>query len=188
MYYTEQGEDFITTYFVTFDIEKMSKLRNDIIYNCSFIERITEYRKEEITEFDQKKYRVLKKEKVGDKYKYTYLEFHYPKLVKLIDNFIISKDSASLKAILDKNFKGELDTYENTLKNFIRELAQEDDKLKRNAIERKLSTLIDSTKDNKNQKDPRLYYDEVIKLIKLNPISKVSRISLEREEIRKRII
>ena len=92
MYYFKYNETSIEKYIVHFNRDELLHLRNSVVVNCSEL-----VHREIDSEYEIKETRRitnLKKNKVGDKYHYSYDEYIYPRLVALIDMLLKGDDRA----------------------------------------------------------------------------------------------
>ena len=192
MLYFRKNDDVIEKYQVNFDKEKIKKLKQEIINNCSFITHI-EYEgdyapilsNEIVRNFT---YTPTGKEReyfeeTRDIYHYSYDRYEPPYLVALINQLLLLNDNSK---VIDQILNYEIaskstidDKIELAYKEF-KEIDPEnatkkDEKLK------ELENLLKEKKLNINQQNIDLYYNQLIELIKFNlidslPINELNKI------------
>ena len=190
MLYFRKNNNVIEKYQVNFDKEKIEKLKNEIINNCSFITH-REYESDYAPILADKIIRNFTYTPTGkereyfeetrDIYHYSYDEYKPPYLVELI-NQLLNDNSKVIDQILN---------YEISLKSAIDDsidLAyQEFNRIDNENITKKteklkeLEDLLKAKELNMNQQNIDLYYNQLIGLIKFNlidslPISELGRI------------
>ena len=195
MIYFRKNNDLIEKYNVNFDKSKIKNLRQEIIDNCSFIEHIefeSDYSPRFIDEsliknFYYKNTGEKKEyfEETRDIYFYSYDEYKPPYLIKLIDKLLNNEENV-LRQIFsyDTSIKTGIDEINNKIKKLNTEFNKidiyniEDKKNKLNEIEE----LVKLKKLNKNQKNIENYYNELITLIDIKLVDKISVSELKRIE------
>ena len=191
MIYYKQNDEVIEKYNVTFDETKIIKLKERIIFECSFIKH-KEYTSDYGAGFkDHKLVKNFSYKKVGeheyweetrDIYKYVYDEYIPPKLVGFID-YLLKGTPTSIDAILNYNILQDISLdqrIEIATKEFneidINRMFVKKEKL------REIDNLIKAKKMNENQKSIEPYYKELISLIKFELIDTLSVSDIDRLE------
>lgn len=190
MLYFKKNDDVIEKYQVNFDKEKIEKLKQEIINNCSFITH-EEYESDYFPILSNKNirnftYTTTGKEKeyfeeTRDIYHFSYDKYEPPYLVALI-NRLLNDDSKVIDKILNYEISSKStidDSIELTYQEFKR--IDNENGTKRSEKLKELEDLLKAKKLNINQQNIDLYYNQLIKLIKFNlidslPISELNRI------------
>ena len=192
MLYFRKNDDVIEKYQVNFDKEKIKKLKQEIINNCSFITHI-EYESdcapilsnEIVRNFT---YTPTGKEKeyfeeTRDIYHYSYDRYEPPYLVALINQLLLLNDNSK---VIDQILNYEIaskstidDKIELAYKEF-KEIDPENATKKAKKL-KELENLLKAKKLNINQQNIDLYYNQLIELIKFNlidslPINELNKI------------
>lgn len=178
MFYFVNNEGIIEKYQVNFDKDKIEKLKNDIIKNCSFIQHkeyesdyFPRFRDEIIVNFtytptgEEKEYF----EETRDIYHFSYDQYQPPYLVDLINQLLNGNSKA-----IDEIFN--YDTSTLNINDRIKIINDEfneiptDDIFKKKKKLNELEDLLKSKEINKNQQSIDVYYAQLLKLIKFNLI------------------
>ena len=192
MIYFRKNDDVIEKYQVNFDKEKIKKLKQEIINNCSFITHI-EYEgdyapilsNEIVRNFT---YTPTGKEReyfeeTRDIYHYSYDRYEPPYLVALINQLLLLNDNSK---VIDQILNYEIaskstidDKIELAYKEF-KEIDPENATKKAEKL-KELENLLKAKKLNINQQNIDLYYNQLIELIKFNlidslPINELNKI------------
>lgn len=192
MLYFRKNDDVIEKYQVNFDKEKIKKLKQEIINNCSFITHI-EYEgdyapilsNEIVRNFT---YTPTGKEReyfeeTRDIYHYSYDRYEPPYLVALINQLLLLNDNSK---VIDQILNYEIaskstidDKIELAYKEF-KEIDPENATKKAEKL-KELENLLKAKKLNINQQNIDLYYNQLIELIKFNlidslPINELNKI------------
>lgn len=182
MIYYKQNNECIEKYNITFDEEKLSRLKEVIIKECSFIEH-----KVVTSEYGAGyKYESLVKnlsyKKVGeheyweetrDIYRYTYDEYIPPRLVFLIDS-LLKEYPSSIDEIFNYNINEDI-----SFDQRVKKATEEFNKIDINSIYEKkeklkeIDNLLKAKELNKDQKSIEPYYQELISLIHFELVDKL---------------
>lgn len=190
MIYFRKNDEVIEKYQISFDKEKIEKLKKEIINNCSFIKH-EEYESDYSPIFTNKiirnfKYTPTGKEKeyfeeTREIYRYSYDEYKPPYLVELI-NQLLNGNSKAIDKILnyDISTKSTIDDRIDLANQEFNKIAPEDIIKKREKL-KELEDLLNEKELNKNQQSIDVYYNQLVGLIKLDlidslPISELGRI------------
>jgi len=131
MYYFKYKDDVIEKYIVSFDINKVKKIRNNIINNCKVVIHKEYDGIKEPTGNEYIKIRNLTKMEIGkDVYRFSYDEVIYPLLVntinlllredaRAIDNIYLEKEYNNINELLDDNKRELLKLYYQKLKSIL---------------------------------------------------------------------
>ena len=131
MYYFKYKDDVIEKYIVSFDINKVKKIRNNIINNCKVVIHKESDGIKEPTSNEYIKIRNLTKMEIGkDIYHFSYDEVIYPLLVNTInmllredtvaiDNIYLEKEYNNINELLDDNKRELLKLYYQKLKSIL---------------------------------------------------------------------
>ena len=192
MLYFRKNDDVIEKYQVNFDKEKIKKLKQEIINNCSFITHIeceSDYTpilsNEIVRNFT---YTPTGKEReyfeeTRDIYHYSYDRYEPPYLVALINQLLLLNDNSK---VIDQILNYEIaskstidDKIELAYKEF-KEIDPENATKKAEKL-KELENLLKAKKLNINQQNIDLYYNQLIELIKFNlidslPINELNKI------------
>ena len=192
MLYFRKNDDVIEKYQVNFDKEKIKKLKQEIINNCSFITHIeceSDYTpilsNEIVRNFT---YTPTGKEReyfeeTRDIYHYSYDRYEPPYLVALINQLLLLNDNSK---VIDQILNYEIaskstidDKIELAYKEF-KEIDPENVTKKAEKL-KELENLLKAKKLNINQQNIDLYYNQLIELIKFNlidslPINELNKI------------
>lgn len=192
MLYFRKNDDVIEKYQVNFDKEKIKKLKQEIINNCSFITHIEcegDYApilsNEIVRNFT---YTPTGKEieyfeETRDIYHYSYDRYEPPYLVALINQLLLLNDNSK---VIDQILNYEIaskstidDKIELAYKEF-KEIDPENATKKAEKL-KELENLLKAKKLNINQQNIDLYYNQLIELIKFNlidslPINELNKI------------
>jgi len=184
MYYYIKRDDKIEKYKVVFDKETLDKLRTEIINKCSIIEHIERTGTRKPNYFDYLKIRNYKEKKVGrteprdnlfyspeDIYWYSYDQYNFPYLVKLIDE-LLKKDVQAVYKIYNPDFDREptsLEIKRKVLCEEINNIPNDNTNKKISKLE-ELQKLIEQIKINESQESVIPYYKEVQEAILLVPV------------------
>lgn len=189
-YYKKKGKD-IVKYEIEIDIEKLNKLRFEIINNCSHIEHIknsvTDRMKPDI--FDYEHIRNYSEKYIGvieyndfysmpeDAYEVEYDYYNHPQLVKYIDTLLKGDTNSieQIKKVKDENLDKEQELL-NEQQNIINELNDINnlDKSKQirllNKNQEKLLEYYKEQELNKNQVPSSKYKNKVLSCITLKEV------------------
>lgn len=191
MIYFMKNDELIEKYQVNFDKEIIEKLKNEIIYNCSFVKH-AEYESDYFPSFTDEIIRNFtytptgkKKEyfeETRDIYLYSYDEYNPPYLVELI-NQLLNEDSKAIDKILNYEIPAQLtiDDRINYANQEFDRIAPEDITKKKEKI-KELEDLLKAKELNKEQQSIDLYYDQLIGLIKFDLIDSLSISELDKVE------
>ena len=190
MLYFRKNDDVIEKYQIDFDKEKIKKLKQEIINNCSLIKHI-EYESdytpilsnEIVKNFTYTRTRKEREyfEETRDIYHYSYDRYEPPYLVELI-NQLLNDNSKVIDQILNYEISSEStidDSIELAYKEF-KEIDPENVTKKAEKL-KELEDLLKAKNYNINQQNIDLYYKELIELIKFNlidslPINELNKI------------
>ena len=190
MLYFRKNDDVIEKYQIDFDKEKIKKLKQEIINNCSLIKHI-EYESdytpilsnEIVKNFTYTRTGKEREyfEETRDIYHYSYDRYEPPYLVELI-NQLLNDNSKVIDQILNYEISSEStidDSIELAYKEF-KEIDPENVTKKAEKL-KELEDLLKAKKLNINQQNIDLYYKELIELIKFNlidslPINELNKI------------
>lgn len=192
MLYFRKNDDVIEKYQVIFDKEKIKKLKQEIINNCSFITHI-EYESDYAPILSNEIVRNFTYTPTGkereyfeetrDIYHYSYDRYEPPYLVALINQLLLLNDNSK---VIDQILNYEIaskstidDKIELAYKEF-KEIDPENATKKAEKL-KELENLLKAKKLNINQQNIDLYYNQLIELIKFNlidslPINELNRI------------
>ena len=192
MLYFRKNDDVIEKYQVNFDKEKIKKLKQEIINNCSFITHI-EYEgdyapilsNEIVRNFT---YTPTGKEReyfeeTRDIYHYSYDRYEPPYLVALINQLLLLNDNSK---VIDQILNYEIaskSTIDDKIELAYKEFKEIDPENATKKVEKlkELENLLKAKKLNINQQNIDLYYNQLIELIKFNlidslPINELNKI------------
>lgn len=190
MLYFRKNDDVIEKYQIDFDKEKIKKLKQEIINNCSLIKHI-EYESdytpilsnEIVKNFTYTRTGKEREyfEETRDIYHYSYDRYEPPYLVELI-NQLLNDNSKVIDQILNYEISSEStidDSIELAYKEF-KEIDPENVTKKAEKL-KELEDLLKAKNYNINQQNIDLYYKELIELIKFNlidslPINELNKI------------
>ena len=190
MLYFRKNDDVIEKYQIDFDKEKIKKLKQEIINNCSLIKHI-EYESdytpilsnEIVKNFTYTRTGKEREyfEETRDIYHYSYDKYEPPYLVELI-NQLLNDNSKVIDQILNYEISSEStidDSIELAYKEF-KEIDPENVTKKAEKL-KELEDLLKAKNYNINQQNIDLYYKELIELIKFNlidslPINELNKI------------
>ena len=190
MLYFRKNDDVIEKYQIDFDKEKIKKLKQEIINNCSLIKHI-EYESdytpilsnEIVKNFTYTRTGKEREyfEETRDIYHYSYDRYEPPYLVELI-NQLLNDNSKIIDQILNYEISSEStidDSIELAYKEF-KEIDPENVTKKAEKL-KELEDLLKAKNYNINQQNIDLYYKELIELIKFNlidslPINELNKI------------
>ena len=190
MLYFRKNDDVIEKYQMDFDKEKIKKLKQEIINNCSLIKHI-EYESdytpilsnEIVKNFTYTRTGKEREyfEETRDIYHYSYDRYEPPYLVELI-NQLLNDNSKVIDQILNYEISSEStidDSIELAYKEF-KEIDPENVTKKAEKL-KELEDLLKAKNYNINQQNIDLYYKELIELIKFNlidslPINELNKI------------
>ena len=202
MYYIEETDTEVIEYEVEIDKEKLLKLREKIIDECSAIEHKKINQVEGLLEpsfFEGRDIRNYKERRIGRKeyfyapdkdiYEIEYDEYHHTDIVRYIDYLLngaplgisLLKDySSSCKPItLLKNSElEEKNTIKKELKKPLKEMKISSLKQSINSLE----LLKEEIELNKNQVSDKIYYDAVMKCITLTEVDRLKKDDIKRIE------
>lgn len=192
MLYFRKNDDVIEKYQVNFDKEKIKKLKQEIINNCSFITHI-EYESDYAPRLSNEIVRNFTYTPTGkereyfeetrDIYHYSYDRYEPPYLVALINQLLLLNDNSK---VIDQILNYEIaskstidDKIELAYKEF-KEIDPENATKKAEKL-KELENLLKAKKLNINQQNIDLYYNQLIELIKFNlidslPINELNKI------------
>lgn len=192
MLYFRKNDDVIEKYQVIFDKEKIKKLKQEIINNCSFITHI-EYESDYAPILSNEIVRNFTYTPTGkereyfeetrDIYHYSYDRYEPPYLVALINQLLLLNDNSK---VIDQILNYEIaskstidDKIELAYKEF-KEIDPENATKKAEKL-KELENLLKAKKLNINQQNIDLYYNQLIELIKFNlidslPINELNKI------------
>lgn len=192
MLYFRKNDDVIEKYQVNFDKEKIKKLKQEIINNCSFITHI-EYESDYAPILSNEIVRNFTYTPTGkereyfeetrDIYHYSYDRYEPPYLVALINQLLLLNDNSK---VIDQILNYEIaskstidDKIELAYKEF-KEIDPENATKKTEKL-KELENLLKAKKLNINQQNIDLYYNQLIELIKFNlidslPINELNKI------------
>lgn len=192
MLYFRKNDDVIEKYQVNFDKEKIKKLKQEIINNCSFITHI-EYESDYTPILSNEIVRNFTYTPTGkereyfeetrDIYHYSYDRYEPPYLVALINQLLLLNDNSK---VIDQILNYEIaskstidDKIELAYKEF-KEIDPENATKKAEKL-KELENLLKAKKLNINQQNIDLYYNQLIELIKFNlidslPINELNKI------------
>ena len=192
MLYFRKNDDVIEKYQVNFDKEKIKKLKQEIINNCSFITHIeceSDYTpilsNEIVRNFT---YTPTGKEReyfeeTRDIYHYSYDRYEPPYLVALINQLLLLNDNSK---VIDQLFNYETAskwTIDDKIELAYKEFKEIDPENATKKVEKlkELENLLKAKKLNINQQNIDLYYNQLIELIKFNlidslPINELNKI------------
>lgn len=192
MLYFRKNDDVIEKYQVNFDKEKIKKLKQEIINNCSFITHI-EYESDYAPILSNEIVRNFTYTPTGkereyfeetrDIYHYSYDRYEPPYLVALINQLLLLNDNSK---VIDQILNYEIaskstidDKIELAYKEF-KEIDPENATKKAEKL-KELENLLKAKKLNINQQNIDLYYNQLIELIKFNlidslPINELNKI------------
>lgn len=192
MLYFRKNDDVIEKYQVNFDKEKIKKLKQEIINNCSFITHIeceSDYTpilsNEIVRNFT---YTPTGKEReyfeeTRDIYHYSYDRYEPPYLVALINQLLLLNDNSK---VIDQILNYEIaskSTIDDKIELAYKEFKEIDPENATKKVEKlkELENLLKAKKLNINQQNIDLYYNQLIELIKFNlidslPINELNKI------------
>lgn len=191
MLYFRKNDDVIEKYQVNFDKEKIEKLKQEIINNCSFITHIefeSDYTPRLSNEIIKNfTYTPTGKEKeyfeeTRKIYHYSYDRYEPPYLVTLI-NQLLNDNSKVIDQILNYEIPSKStidDSIDSAYKEF-KEINPEN-VTKRAEKLKELEDLLKAKKLNINQQNIDLYYKELMELIKFNLIDSLTLSELNKIE------
>ncbi len=193
MFYYKINNDLLEKYQVDFDSEKLRKLCNLIIDDCSSIKHY-EYNSDYAPYYlDSKLIRNLVTTNTGRVkeydmetryiYHFSYDKYEPPHLVSLIYG-LLNNDPQDLYEILNytiENTKLSLDSKINTLNQEFNQIDLEDISKKKEKL-KELEKLLKLKELNKNQKDIEAYYNQLISLIKFELVDSISISEINRIE------
>lgn len=196
-YYQEEKEEVIK-YDVTLNKEKLTRLRDEVINNCSKVVH-REYESDiEPDFFDVKRYRNYRAKKTGrvkeyygeDKniYELQYDEYIYPKLVNYIDMLLRGDFNIAYQSL--KVYKGENQEEPIESNGFIEIKTSIEHELTKDEINiTKLKELLNKVEEyqnnlklNKKRKSDMNYYQEVMSCITLTEIDRITKNEVKRVE------
>ena len=192
MLYFRKNDDVIEKYQVNFDKEKIKKLKQEIINNCSFITHIeceSDYTpilsNEIVRNFT---YTPTGKEReyfeeTRDIYHYSYDRYEPPYLVALINQLLLLNDNSK---VIDQILNYEIaskSTIDDKIELAYKEFKKIDPENATKKAEKlkELENLLKAKKLNINQQNIELYYNQLMELIKFNlidslPINELNKI------------
>jgi len=194
MFYFVKNDKRIEKYKVTFNKEALTKLRVEIINNCSEIEHYDYVDTDGPTYHDDFLHiRNLERIKVGkreyndfysedeDLYHYTYDAYEFPYLINLID-MLFHNNVHALNMILNPDFSLEPEPLEKRIKDLNKKANRiSNTKTKEKiAILEELEQLIAKSKLNINQKSVKEYYPKVQQFITLELVDTIYIYELEK--------
>ena len=191
MLYFRKNDEVIEKYQISFDKEKIEKLKKEIINNCSFIKH-KEYESDYSPRFTDEiirnfTYTSTGKEKeyfeeTRDICRYSYDEYKPPYLVELI-NQLLNGNSKAIDKILnyDISTKSTIDDRIDLANQEFNKIAPEDIIKKREKL-KELEDLLNEKELNKNQQSIDVYYNQLIGLIKFDLVDSLSISELGRIE------
>lgn len=191
MLYFRKNNKVIEKYLISFDKEKIEKLKNEIINKCSFINHI-EYESEILPTFTNKIIRnyidiptgevKMYFEETKDIYRFSYDEYEPPYLVELINQLLDGNLSAIDKILrYDISSKSNIDDRINLANIEFNNINLENIALRKAKLE-ELDKLYKLKELNKDQQSVELYYNQLIGLISFNLIDSLSISELDRIE------
>ena len=191
MLYFRKNDDVIEKYQVNFDKEKIEKLKQEIINNCSFITHI-EFESDYTPRLSNEIIRNFKYTPTGKEreyfeetrkiYHYSYDRYEPPYLVTLI-NQLLNDNSKVIDQILNYEIPSKStidDSIDSAYKEF-KEINPEN-VTKRAEKLKELEDLLKAKKLNINQQNIDLYYKELMELIKFNLIDSLTLSELNKIE------
>ena len=190
MLYFRKNDDVIEKYQIDFDKEKIKKLKQEIINNCSLIKHI-EYESdytpilsnEIVKNFTYTRTGKEREyfEETRDIYHYSYDRYEPPYLVELI-NQLLNDNSKVIDQILNYEISSE-STIDDSIELAYKEFKEIDPEnvTKKSEKLKELEDLLKAKNYNINQQNIDLYYKELIELIKFNlidslPINELNKI------------
>lgn len=189
-YYKKKGKDIIK-YEVIIDIEKLNKIRFQVINNCSHIEHITNSVTDRMRpdEFDYEHIRNYNEKYIGvieyndfysspeDAYEVEYDYYNHPQLVKYIDNLLNGDTSAieEIQKVKDEVIDREQELLEEQQKiisklNSMTEKNKEKQIYLLNENQEKLLEYYKEKELNKNQVPSSRYKSKVLSCIELKQL------------------
>lgn len=187
--YSYDNEGNLLKYNVTFDREEVSRLKKEIIENCSL--RKFEIVKNVVNANIEKPYRkIISKRKIGMKmgkqteedlplYEIKYYDIEYPQLVKLIDR-LLRGDKYVLSDIM--NYKDDRKLPQDILNSISKELSliSDFDYDKKISKLNELKNASEYLKDNENVEKTDKYLVKLISLIRYELVDTLSKEELSR--------
>lgn len=200
MTYYQEEKDEVIKYDVILNKEKLTKLRDEIIDNCSKIVHKKYESDIEPDFFDVKRYRNYSAKKTGrvkeyygenkDIYELEYDEYIYPKLISYIDMLLTGDFTSAYESL--KVYKGEIQEESIEDDNFpeIKQcIEQELTKAEINinismlkALLNKVEEYQNNLKLNQKRKSDMNYYHEVMSCITLTEIDRITKVEVKRVE------
>ena len=191
MLYFRKNDDVIEKYQVDFDKEKIEKLKQEIINNCSFITHI-EFESDYTPRLSNEIIRNFKYTPTGKEreyfeetrkiYHYSYDRYEPPYLVTLI-NQLLNDNSKVIDQILNYEIPSK-STIDDSIDSAYKEFKEIDPEnvTKRAEKLKELEDLLKAKKLNINQQNIDLYYKELMELIKFNLIDSLTLSELNKIE------
>ena len=192
MLYFRKNDDVIEKYQIDFDKEKIKKLKQEIINNCSLIKHI-EYESdytpilsnEIVKNFTYTRTGKEREyfEETRDIYHYSYDKYEPPYLVALINQLLLLNDNSK---VIDQILNYEIaskSTIDDKIELAYKEFKKIDPENATKKAEKlkELENLLKAKKLNINQQNIELYYNQLMELIKFNlidslPINELNKI------------
>ena len=191
MLYFRKNDDVIEKYQVDFDKEKIEKLKQEIINNCSFITHI-EFESDYTPRLSNEIIRNFKYTPTGKEkeyfeetrkiYHYSYDRYEPPYLVALI-NQLLNDNPKVIDQILNYEIPSK-STIDDSIDSAYKEFKEIDPEnvTKRAEKLKELEDLLKAKKLNINQQNIDLYYKELMELIKFNLIDSLTLSELNKIE------
>ena len=191
MLYFRKNDDVIEKYQVDFDKEKIEKLKQEIINNCSFITHI-EFESDYTPRLSNEIIRNFKYTPTGKEkeyfeetrkiYHYSYDRYEPPYLVALI-NQLLNDNPKVIDQILNYETPSK-STIDDNIDSAYKEFKEIDPEnvTKRAEKLKELEDLLKAKKLNINQQNIDLYYKELMELIKFNLIDSLTLSELNKIE------
>lgn len=191
MLYFKINNNKIEKYQVIFDKEKIAKLKEKIITNCSLIEH-KEYESVSNPNFnDDSIIKNFQRKTIGEKeyfeetkdiYHFSYDEYIPPYLVKLIDR-LLKNDSKVIEEILNYQISEvSIDERINLANQEFMKIDAENIAEKKAKL-KELENLLKLKELNKNQQPINLYYIQLIKLMNFKFIDEMSLDKINKVEL-----